>query len=81
MSGRAPDGRKYIGRGEFGVASVPLRAQVTAAKGHTDASISSQVALALWLERQELRDEARKVWRELARQRPEQAQLKTMAER
>lgn len=81
VSGRGPDGRKYSGRGEFGVATAPLRLQVSAAKGLADAVMSSQVALALWLEQQELRDEARKVWRELARQRPNEAQLKAMAER
>jgi hypothetical protein len=81
VSARGPDGRKYSGRGEFGVATAPLRSQVTTARGQADAAMSSQVALALWLEQQELRDEARRVWRELARQRPDEARLRAMAER
>ena len=81
VSARAPDGRRFSARGEFGVAPASLREQVAAARAQADASVSSQVALALWLDQQELRDDGRRIWRELARQRPEEAGLKALAER
>lgn len=77
----APDGRRYSGRGEFGLAPAPLRAQVAAVRAQADSAVSSQVAFALWLEQQELRDEARKLWRDLARLRPDETELRAMAER
>jgi hypothetical protein len=81
VSARGADGRKYSARGEFGLATAALRAQVLAARSQAVAEVSSQVALALWLEQQELRDDARQLWRDLAQQRPDEAQLRAMAER
>lgn len=81
VSARAPDGRAFTGRGEFGLANAQLRAQVEAARGQVDSAVSSQVALALWLEQQELRDEARKLWRALSVQRPQEQHIRAMAER
>lgn len=81
VSARASDGRRYSGRGEFGIAGAPLRAQAEAVHGQAGGAVSDQVALALWLEQQELRDEARKLWRALAIQRSQEPQIRAMAER
>lgn len=81
VSARGPDGRSYAGRGSFTVAGAALRAQVDAARRETGSAMSSQVAFALWLEQQELRDEARKLWQMLAAQRPLEPHLREMAER
>ncbi|MEO6625045.1 MAG: hypothetical protein ABIN37_09475 [Burkholderiaceae bacterium] len=81
VSARSPDGRVYTGRGEFGLANAQLRAQAEAARGEVGSAVSSQVAMALWLEQQELRDEARKLWRALAVQRPQEQHIRAMAER
>ena len=81
ISAQVPDGRRYIGRGEFGLANPQLRAQVEAARGVAGSEVASQVTLAVWLEQQELRDEARKLWRALAILRPQEQQIRAMAER
>ena len=81
VSARAPDGRRYSGRGEFAVAAASLREQVLAARMQVDSTVSAQVAFAWWLDHQQLRDEARRLWRELARQRPDEAALRALAER
>lgn len=81
ITARGPDGRRYSSRGEFAIASSALRAQFVQARSQAGTDVSSQVALALWLEQQELRDEARRLWRDLAQQRPDEPQLRAMAER
>ena len=81
VSARGPDGRRYSSRGEFALAGATLRTQAAEARAQAGTGVSAQVALALWLEQQELRDEARRLWRELSQQRPDEIQLRTMAER
>lgn len=81
VSALAPDGRRYSGRGEFAVTGASLREQVAAARRQVDSTVSGQVAFAWWLDQHELRDEARRLWRELARQRPEEVGLRALAER
>ena len=81
VSTRLPDGRKYSSTGEFSVANADLRSQAAALRLAVDASVSSRVAYALWLDQAELRDEARKLWRVLAAERPEDEQLKALAAR
>ena len=79
VSTRAPDGRKYSSTGEFSVAPASLRQQVAAVKPQASASISDRVAYAAWLEQLELKDEARRVWRSLAAERPEDTRLEALA--
>jgi hypothetical protein len=44
-----------------------------------DAQLSERVAFAAWLEQLELKEEARKYWKDLAAERPEDARLKSLA--
>ena len=81
VSARLPDGRKYSSVGEFSVANAELRAQAGALRLAVDASVSSRVAFALWLDQAELKDDARKLWRMLAAERPEDERLKALAAR
>ena len=81
VAARLPDGRKYASKGEFSIASAELRAQTAAARALAQESVSSMVTFAIWLDQMELRDEARKVWRVLATQRPEDPQIRAMAQR
>ena len=43
------------------------------------APLSTRVAYAAWLDQMELKDEARKYWRMLSAERPEDARLKALA--
>ncbi len=43
------------------------------------APVSERVAFAAWLEQMELRDEARKYWRALATERPDDEKLRVLA--
>ena len=81
VAARLPDGRKYASKGEFSIASAELRAQTAAARALAQESVSSMVTFAIWLEQMELRDEARKAWRALAAQRPDDPQIRAMAQR
>ena len=81
VAARLPDGRKYASKGEFSIASAELRAQTAAARALAQGSVPSLVTFAIWLDQMELRDEARKVWRVLAAQRPDDPQIRAMAQR
>lgn len=79
VSARLPDGRKYSNAGDFSVAPANLRAQAEALRPAVSAPLSTRVAYAAWLDQMELKDEARKYWRILFVERPEDARLKTLA--
>jgi len=79
VSARLPDGRKYSNTGDFSVAPANLRAQAEALRPAVSAPLSTRVAYAAWLDQMELKDEARKYWRILSVERPEDARLKTLA--
>jgi hypothetical protein len=79
LSARLAGGRRYVGAGDFTVASADLRSQVDALRPRQGAPVSQRVAFAVWLEQMEFRDEARKYWKALAAERPEDAKLKTLA--
>ncbi|MEO8543527.1 MAG: hypothetical protein ABI434_08090 [Burkholderiaceae bacterium] len=81
VSARLPDGRKYSSVGVFSVATDELRTQALALRVDDSASVSSRVIYAAWLDQVELKDEARKYWRALLAERPEDARLKALAER
>ena len=67
-------------RAEFTVAPEDLQAQARAlAPKSVDAPVAERVAYALWLEDNELRDEARKWWAGLVATRPEQSGLRERA--
>ena len=79
VSARAPDGRRYVSAGDFSIAAADLRAQSQALRPGAKAPVSERVAYAAWLEQAELRDEARKYWKALSAERPEDAKLKALA--
>jgi len=79
VSARLADGRKYSSAGDFSMASTALRAQADALRPAASAPLSSRVAYAAWLDQMELKDEARKYWRALATERPEDVRLKALA--
>lgn len=79
ISARLPDGRKYSSSGDFSIASAELRAQADARRPAASAPLSTRVAYAAWLDQTELKDEARKYWRSLAAERPDDARLRALA--
>jgi hypothetical protein len=79
VSARLPDGRKYSNAGDFSVAPAKLRAQAEALRPTASTPLSTRVAYAAWLDQMELKDEARKYWRILSVERPEDTRLKALA--
>ena len=79
VSARLPDGRKYSSSADFAVAPADLRAQADALRPAGSAPLSSRIAYAAWLDQVELKDEARKYWKTLSAERPEDARLKQLA--
>jgi hypothetical protein len=79
VSTRLPDGRKYSSTSDFSIAPASVRQQVASLRPERSAPVSDRVAYAAWLEQLELKDEARKVWRALAAERPQDARLESLA--
>jgi len=79
VSTRLSDGRKYASSGDFSVLPAARREEVEALRPSSAASLAERVAFAAWLEQQELRDEARRYWRDAAAERPEDAHLRALA--
>jgi len=79
VSTRLPDGRKYASAGDFSVMLAARRERIEAVRPRADASLAERVAFAAWLDQQELRDEARKYWRDAAAERPQDRRLKQLA--
>lgn len=80
VSARLPNGRKFARNAEFVVASADLRARAHALRPAPSASLSNRVVYATWLDQMDLKDEARQYWRAAAAERPDDAQLKALAE-
>ena len=79
LSARAQDGRRYTNAGDFSIATPDLRAQAAALRPSENAAVSDRVTYAAWLEQVELKDEARKYWKALSSERPQDARLKELA--
>jgi len=79
VSARTPDGRRYVSAGDFTIATPQLRAEANALRPGTGTPVSQRVAFAAWLVQMELKDEARKYWRALAAERPEDERLKALS--
>ena len=80
ISTRTADGRRYVSTSDFAVASAAVRSDAQALRPGANASVSERVAYATWLSRMELREEARKFWKSLAAERPEEPALKAMVD-
>jgi hypothetical protein len=79
LSARLGDGKRYVSAGDFSVAAGGVRSQARSLRPAAGAPVSQRVAYAAWLEQMELRDEARKYWKALATERPEDGKLKMLA--
>ena len=79
VSVRTADGRKYSSAGDFGVAPADLRARIESLRPRKNSQLSERVAFAAWLEQLELKEEARKYWKDLSAERPEDARLRSLA--
>ena len=79
VSARSTEGHLHAGAAVFTVASAELRSEAESLRPPSDAPVSARVAFAAWLAQMELRDEARKYWKVLAADRPDDAKLKLLA--
>lgn len=79
VSARLADGRKYSNAGDFSVAPASLRALAENLRPAATAPVSMRVVYAAWLDQMELKDEARKYWKALCAERPEDIRLKALA--
>ena len=79
VSTRSADNRRYVSAGDFSLASADLRTQVETLRPSADSPVSQRVAFASWLEDMQLRDEARRYWRALSEERPDDSRLKALA--
>ncbi|MDH5245502.1 MAG: hypothetical protein OEW98_03555 [Betaproteobacteria bacterium] len=80
VSARLPDGKKYASSADFAIAGADLRARAESLRPPANAPLSTRIAYAAWLSGAELKDEARKYWKETAAERPQDARLKALAE-
>lgn len=80
VSARLPDGKKYASSADFAIAGADLRARAESLRPPASAPLSTRIAYAAWLSGAELKDEARKYWKETAAERPQDARLKALAE-
>jgi len=81
VSARQANGIRFSNFGDFSVAAASLRAEAARLRPAAGAGVSERVAYATWLASQELHDEARAVWAQLAAERPDNPQLKALSER
>ena len=77
---RLPDGRKYSSSADFALATAELRARAEALRPPASAPLSTRIAYAAWLDGADLKDEARRYWKDASTERPEDMRLKAQAE-
>jgi hypothetical protein len=75
------DGRKLSGSGDFSLASVELRALANDLKPTSNSPLATRISYAAWLDQMDLKDEAKQYWKAAALERPEDIQLKALAEK
>lgn len=79
VSARRSDGVRFSSFGDFTIATKDLRDRARELRPQASAGMSEWAAYALWLDGQSLADEARGVWRQLAKDRPDDPMLKALA--
>jgi hypothetical protein len=77
VTARSGDGVRFVGSTSFSVASQELRSQMERLRPAPNAPVSERVTFAVWLEQVALRDEARRYWKALAAERPDEDRLKS----
>lgn len=76
-----PNGKRALAAsGFFSVADDGLRKYVETMRPKKDSSISEKVVFAIWLDQQSLRDEAKRYWRAAKRARPDDPELRNLAQ-
>ena len=80
VNAKLPDGRVAEGWTEFGIADADRRARAYSARPAAGAAFGDRVLYALLLDDAGLREAARAVWDELARERPDDPRLRTLSE-
>jgi hypothetical protein len=80
VTARLPDGRKYSSSADFAIAGADLRARAESLRPPANAPLSTRIAYAAWLDGAELKDEARKYWKDAVAERPDDPRLKALAE-
>ncbi len=80
VAARTANGHRVVRSGEFQVATADMRDKVNLSRPTEDAGLSQWVAYALWLEQNELKDDARKVWRRAQQERPDDQYLRRVLE-
>jgi hypothetical protein len=78
VSTQPQEGRRYLGVGDFEVATHDLSMQTASLRPAPGAPVSARVAFAAWLAQVKLRDEARMYWRALTLERPGDARLQAL---
>jgi hypothetical protein len=81
VTARQANGMRFSNFGDFTIATAALRAEAARLKPPQGAGVSERVAYATWLASQDLNDEARAVWAQLAAERPDNSALKALSER
>ena len=79
VSVQADAGHLQGARATFRTATEELRTRAQSLRPDAGAAFSGRVAYTFWLDQMELRDEARRWWRELSAQRPDDAELRERA--
>lgn len=79
ISARLRDGQRFVNAGDFSIAPAGARASAEMLRPVPNAPVSTRVAFAAWLEQMELHDEARRYWKALAAERPDDTKLKALA--
>jgi hypothetical protein len=80
VTARLPDGRKYSSSADFAIAGPELRSRAESLRPPSSAALSTKIAFAAWLDDADLKDEARKYWKDASSQRPDDARLRALAE-
>lgn len=81
ISTRLANGMRYSNFGDFTIAPPELVEQAAKRRPQPGAGVSERVSFAAWLSAMELHDEARRLWSALAAERPDDVQLKALANR
>lgn len=79
LSTTIPDGSLVTASAQFRVASNEIREQAAKLKPGKDGAISERIAYGLWLEGENLANEARLIWDELALEFPDQPNIRDRA--
>jgi len=79
LTSEGSTGTPYSKAGDFIVASAELRTQAAKFRPSEDASVSSRVLYAAWLEQNGLRESARPYWQKISQERKDDARVKELA--